>query len=170
MPVRPHASGNIRAPLSILALPMKLSPPIVSGLIGVLALVSLPVYSQESRSGTFKTVQGAVLVGQGDVRRTVAPGGAVSESERVQTDATGAAVLTLRDGTTIAIGPNTTVDLTRFQFDGTTQQGSLVIRVLQGTVRMVTGILGKIQPDNIKVNTPASTVSVRGTDFIVEVL
>lgn len=149
---------------------MKLSIPIFPGLIFALMLLSLPVHAQENRSGTFKTVQGAVSVGSSDVRRVVVSGGGVAESERVQTDATGAAVLTLRDGTTIAIGPNTTVDLTRFQFDGTTQQGSLVIRVLQGTVRMVTGILGKIQPDNIKVNTPASTVSVRGTDFIVEVL
>jgi hypothetical protein len=76
----------------------------------------------------------------------------------------------LRDGTSIAVGPNTTVDLSRFQFDGTTQQGGVAVRLLKGTIRVVTGILGKTQPDNVKVSTPATTVSVRGTDFIVEVL
>ncbi|MFM2050200.1 MAG: hypothetical protein RL682_691 [Pseudomonadota bacterium] len=35
---------------------------------------------------------------------------------------------------------------------------------------MVTGVLGKLSPENVKVTTPSSTVSVRGTDFIVEVL
>jgi len=100
----------------------------------------------------------------------VQSGGAVAEADQVQTDATGSAVLLLRDGTTIAVGPNTKVDLTRFQFDSTTQQGNLAVRVLQGSIRMVTGLLGKTQPDNVKVTTPASTVSVRGTDFIVEVL
>ncbi|CAM8648935.1 FecR protein [Comamonadaceae bacterium] len=140
------------------------------GLICILALFISSAQAQEARSGTFKTVQGTVTVGQGDAKRTVASGLGVAEADRIQTDATSAAVLVLRDGTTIAIGPNTTVDLSRFQFDATTQQGNLAIRVLQGTIRMVTGLLGRVQPDNVKVTTPASTVSVRGTDFIVEVL
>ncbi|CAM8665092.1 FecR protein [Comamonadaceae bacterium] len=140
------------------------------GLICILALFISSAQAQEARSGTFKTVQGTVTVGQGDAKRTVASGLGVAEADRIQTDATSASVLVLRDGTTIAIGPNTTVDLSRFQFDATTQQGNLAIRVLQGTIRMVTGLLGRVQPDNVKVITPASTVSVRGTDFIVEVL
>lgn len=140
------------------------------GLICILALFISSAQAQEARSGTFKTVQGTVTVGQGDAKRTVASGLGVAEADRIQTDATSASVLVLRDGTTIAIGPNTTVDLSRVQFDATTQQGNLAIRVLQGTIRMVTGLLGRVQPDNVKVITPASTVSVRGTDFIVEVL
>jgi hypothetical protein len=43
------------------------------------------------------------------------------------------------------------------------------VKVLVGTVRLVTGLLGKLQPDNVKVQTPSSTVAVRGTDFVVEV-
>jgi hypothetical protein len=81
----------------------------------------------------------------------------------------GIAVLLLRDGTQLTVGPNSQVDLTRFQFDSTTQTGSLVVRVILGTIRMVTGVLGKLAPENVKVMTPSSTVSVRGTDFIVEV-
>ena len=121
--------------------------------------------AQEARSGTFKTVQGGVKVVQGDAQRAVIPGAGVQEAERVQTDASGSAVLMLRDGTSIAIGPNTTVDISRFQFDGTTQQGSLAVRVLQGTIRMVTGLLGKVQPDNVKVTTPATTVMIGDTSF-----
>eukprot|EP01030_Chromulinospumella_sphaerica_P017959 gene17959-17806_t len=133
----------------------------VAGLVCVLALLAPQAHAQEARSGTFKTVQGVVTVGQGEVRRAVAPGGGVVEADRIQTGDAGSAVLLLRDGTTIAIGPNTTVDLTRFQFDGMTQEGNLALRVLQGTIRMITGLLGKIQPENVKVTTPASTVSVR---------
>jgi hypothetical protein len=126
--------------------------------------------AQEARSGTFKTVQGGVVVSQGGTSRPATSGAGLQEAERVQTDGTGSAVVMLRDGTSIAVGPNTTVDLSRFQFDGTTQQGGFAVRLLQGTIRVVTGILGKTQPDNVKVSTPATTVSVRGTDFIVEVL
>nr|WP_315464056.1 FecR family protein [uncultured Rhodoferax sp.] len=151
---------------------MKMSFPVyvMGACVSACALISLPAQAQDARSGTFKTVQGTVTVHQGEARRTAVPGGGMAEAERVQTDPTGSAVLMLRDGTTIAIGPNTTVDLTRFQFESTTQQGSLLVRVLQGSIRLVTGLLGKVQPENVKVTTPATTVSVRGTDFIVEVL
>ena len=44
-----------------------------------------------------------------------------------------------------------------------------MLNLLQGTIRVVTGWLGKVQPEQVKVITPTSVVGVRGTDFIVEV-
>lgn len=127
-------------------------------------------WAQEVRSGTLKTVHGPVQVTKGDAQREAVPGGGVAEAERIVTGPQGSAVLLLRDGTQITVGPNSQVDITRFQFDSTTQTGSLTVQVILGTIRMVTGLLGKLQPENVKVQTPSSTVSVRGTDFIVEVL
>jgi hypothetical protein len=135
----------------------------------VLATVALGVAAQDQRSGTLKTVQGKVAISQGEVRRTAQPGGGVAEAERISTGPDSAAVLLLRDGTLITVGPNAQVDISRFQFDATAQTGGLTVTVLVGTVRLVTGLLGKLQPDNVKVQTPSSTVAVRGTDFVVEV-
>ena len=137
--------------------------------LGLVGLLNQNALAQETRSGTLKNVQGPVQVVKGDTSRPAAPGGGVAEAERIVTGPQGSAVLLLRDGTQITIGPNSQVDITRFQFDATTQTGSLTVQVLLGTIRMVTGLLGKLQPDNVKVQTPSSTVSVRGTDFIVEV-
>lgn len=127
-------------------------------------------WAQDVRSGTLKNVHGSVQVAKGDTVRPAVPGGGVAAAERIVTGPQGSAVLLLRDGTQITIGPNSQVDITRFQFDATTQTGSLTVQVLLGTIRMVTGLLGKLHPENVKVQTPSSTVSVRGTDFIVEVL
>ena len=66
------------------------------------------------------------------------------------------------------MGPNTTMDLSKFQFDATTQEGNFLLDLLQGSVRVVTGLLAPINPDLFKVQTPTSVVGVRGTDFIVE--
>jgi hypothetical protein len=126
-------------------------------------------WAQDVRSGTLKTVQGAVQVAKGEALRAAVPGGGVAEAERITTGPDSTAVLLLRDGTLITIGANTQVDISRFQFDATAQTGSLTVTVLVGTVRLVTGLLGKLQPDNVKVQTPSSTVAVRGTDFVVEV-
>ncbi|MFM2050201.1 MAG: hypothetical protein RL682_692, partial [Pseudomonadota bacterium] len=57
-------------------------------------------------------------------------GGGVAETERIMTGTDGIAVMTLRDGTQLTVGPNAQVDLTRFQFDSTTQTGSLGVRVV----------------------------------------
>jgi hypothetical protein len=139
-------------------------------LLCILASAALgSAWAQDLRSGTLKSVMGEVHVTKGHDRREAAPGGGVAETERIVTGPNGIAVLLLRDGTQLTVGPNSQVDLTRFQFDSTTQSGSLVVRVILGTIRMVTGVLGKLAPENVKVMTPSSTVSVRGTDFIVEV-
>ena len=128
------------------------------------------VWAQDVRSGTLKSVMGEVHVAKGQDRRDAKPGAGVAEADRITTGNDGLAVMMLRDGTQITVGPNSQVDLSRFQFDATTQTGGLAVRVVLGTIRMVTGVLGKLSPENVKVTTPSSTVSVRGTDFIVEAL
>jgi hypothetical protein len=120
------------------------------------------------RIGTFKHVEGDTRIGRADATRTPVPGEGVRETDRIRTGGNGAASLTLKDGTVLVMGPDTTVDLTRFQFDTTTQKGHFALDLLQGSVRVITGLLAKINPDLFKVSTPTSVVGVRGTDFIVE--
>ena len=45
---------------------------------------------------------------------------------------------------------------------------NFLLDLLQGSVRVVTGVLAKVNPDLFRVQTPTSVVGVRGTDFIVE--
>lgn len=119
------------------------------------------------RIGTFKQVQGDIWVGTADQRRTPVSGDAVVASQRLATGKTGAATLTLKDGTVLTIGPDSTMDLAQFDYNPTTQEGNFLLDLLQGSVRVVTGLLGKANPDKFKVKTPTSVVGVRGTDFIV---
>jgi hypothetical protein len=34
-------------------------------------------------------------------------------------------------------------------------------------MRMITGIIGKLSPDSVRIKTPTTTIGVLGTDFIV---
>lgn len=131
--------------------------------------VSPPLNTAPStRIGTLKQIEGEAWAGSQDQRRVLASGDGVSETDRLSTGKVGVATLTLKDGTVLTMGPNTVMDLSKFQFDATTQKGSFLLDLLQGSVRVVTGLLGKINPDLFKVQTPTSVVGVRGTDFIVE--
>ena len=148
-----------------------LTLPLLAGLLARAASAGAqtpPAADTPTRAGTFKQVQGPAWVGSADARRTPQPGDGLRESERLSTGPGGAATLVLKDGTTLTVGPDSTVDLSRFQFDATTQQGNFLLDLLQGSVRVVTGLLARVNPELYKVQTPTSVVGVRGTDFIVE--
>ncbi|MFD1711774.1 FecR domain-containing protein [Ottowia sp. GY511] len=122
----------------------------------------------DARHGTFKTVQGEVTVVRGNVRSAALVGGALMASDRVLTGSKSSAALTLKDGTVLAVGPESSVDLSTFDFDPTTQDGNLMVSLARGSLRMVTGLIAKIKPEHVKVTTPTTVIGVRGTDFIVE--
>lgn len=120
------------------------------------------------RSGTFKAAEGDVAVIRARLRSRPVPGTALDEGDRIVTGESGSAVVTLRDGTVLTVGPNAVVDLSRFSFEPTTQRGQFLVNLMEGSIRVVTGLLARINPELFKVHTPTSVVGVRGTDFIVE--
>lgn len=136
-------------------------------LTAVLASAQTPPAASEARAGTFKQVQGEVRLGRDD-GRPAQPGEAVRAGERIRTGEDGAASIVLRDGTVMVLGPDSTADLSQFQFDATTQEGNVLVELLKGSMRVVTGLLTRINPERFKVKTPTAVVGVRGTDFIVE--
>lgn len=133
-------------------------------------LLALPAvgHAAVERAGIFKNLEGDVAVIRDGKSLPAVPGGGLMEGDRVVTGPKGAASVTLKDGTVLSVGPNSSADLTHYVYDQTSQNGSLLVNLVQGTVRMITGIMGKTNPELIKLTTPTSVVGVRGTDFIVE--
>jgi len=120
------------------------------------------------RQGIFKAVQGEVTVVRGEARSAAVVGGPLRTSDRVITGPQGTATLALLDGTVIEMGKGSTLDLAQFRFDSTTNEGGMLVNLGRGTLRMITGLIAKTQPENVKVKTPTAVIGVRGTDFIVE--
>ena len=44
----------------------------------------------------------------------------------------------------------------------------MLVSLLRGSLRMATGLIAKVKPEQVKVTTPTTVIGVRGTDFIVE--
>ena len=120
-----------------------------------------------ARAGTLKTVQGTVTVSNAQGPRQVHPGDPVAEADKLLTGADSAASVVMRDGSTLVLGPNSQLDIKSFAFNGTTQKGNMLLSLLRGSLRMVTGLVGKGNPDAVKITTPTSVIGVLGTDFIV---
>lgn len=148
----------------------------ISTLLCALALASGAAFAQtqvqtppELQAGTIKSVRGDVqLLSASGTQRPASPGDALMPIDRVLTGADSAASVVLRDGTTMVVGPSSRLDVKEFHFDATTQDGGLLVSLLRGSMRMITGLIGKKQPDAVRVETLTATIGIRGTDFIVQ--
>jgi ferric-dicitrate binding protein FerR (iron transport regulator) len=96
------------------------------------------------------------------------PGDALGAVDRIVTGPDSSASVVLRDDTTLVVGPSSRLDLKEFHFDGTTHEGGMLVSLLRGSMRMITGLIGKTNPDAVRVETQTATIGIRGTDFIVQ--
>jgi hypothetical protein len=120
------------------------------------------------RAGIAKVVGGEVRVLGTQGMRTLEPGDAVFSGDRLVTGRYGLTSVVLRDGTTLVLGNNSQLHIQTFAFDATTADGNILLELLQGSIRVLTGLISKINPDAVQVKTSTLLVGVRGTDFIVE--
>lgn len=126
------------------------------------------VTAGDGRQGTFKAVQGDVTLAHENSRRAVVAGDPVFVGDRILTGERSTAALTLRDGSLLSMGPNSQLTLSEFSFDATTHEGNVLLSLLHGSLRVVTGLIAKLRPEQVKITTPTTVIGVRGTDFIVE--
>jgi len=123
----------------------------------------------ERQAGFVKSVRGDVqLLSASGTSRGASPGDALASVDRIVTGPESSAAIVLRDDTTLVVGPSSRLDLKQFHFDATTHEGGLLVSLLRGSMRMITGLIGKSHPDAIRVETQTATIGIRGTDFIVQ--
>ncbi|MET3497863.1 FecR family protein [Variovorax boronicumulans] len=123
----------------------------------------------EPQAGFVKSVRGNVqLLSAAGTARTASAGDALGSVDRIVTGPDSSASVVLRDDTTLVIGPSSRMDLKEFHFDATTRDGGLLVSLLRGSMRMITGLIGKTNPDAVRVETQTATIGIRGTDFIVQ--
>jgi hypothetical protein len=136
-------------------------------IIAVMCLLSLPVMAGDA--GVVKTMRGEVRIERVGSLVEVGVGDVVQEGDRVRVRGNGSVGISLRDETLISLGPNSTLVIDTYRYDPTTRVGQVEASILKGTLRFVTGLIGRLNPESVRVVTPTATVGIRGTDFIVEV-
>jgi hypothetical protein len=87
----------------------------------------------------------------------------IYEGDSIATGNDGEIHLTMADEGFIAVRPNTTMRITRYRAQGDDQDNA-VIGLLVGSLRCITGWIGKYRPHEYKIRTPTATIGIRGTD------
>lgn len=137
----------------------------------MLALLFMAAATQPAWAeiGRIKRAVGTVSVERGATRLQPAPGLQLLAGDMLITGKDGQISLTFIDNTRFAVGPNSRVAVSKFDFDRTTQAGTFVTEVNRGSLAVVSGQIAHSARDAMKVRTPTSLLGVRGTRFIVEV-
>jgi hypothetical protein len=99
----------------------------------------------------------------GDERR-LSSGDDVRQQELIETDADSRSEIELNDRTKLALGPGSRLLLDRFVYDPDISGGAIVMNLVKGTFRFITGIA--VKPAYV-IRTPAASITVRGTIFDV---
>ena len=132
------------------------------------ALLASGAAAAADAAGIVKRLQGGVTLQRDGQTLPLAPGTAVQVGDRLVTGPDGAVGLTMADDTLLTAGPGSTLVISEFRFNSTTNEGSLLATLLKGTLNMVTGLIAKQTPQAVNVQTRNAVMGVRGTDFIVD--
>ena len=123
----------------------------------------------EPRIGTVvqKSFKGAVGTRVAASTEPLYFGHEVFAQETVATPANGATVMRFHDQTQLQIGANSTVVLDRFVYDPNADSADASIKFAKGVFRYIAG-QAKTE-ENVKLSTPTTTLTIRGTKFLVYV-
>lgn len=133
-------------------------------LVYSLSAVALPVKNDLS-AGRVHKILGVVHVmpsGSSKVRALI-EGAAVFQGDRVISSSTGEALIKMRDAGLIAVRPGSEFFIEKYAAQGKSTDHQ-VIRLLAGSLRVVTGWIAKLNRPENRVITPQATIGIRGTD------
>ena len=115
-------------------------------------------------AGNIDTVIGEVSVLNRDGQpRGVSKGSRIVEGETVLTGAGGEVLITTDDSGVLAVRPLSRLLIEQYKVNGN-DKDSVVLTLLRGGLRSVTGWISKTAPRNYRLATPTAFVSIRGTD------
>ena len=106
---------------------------------------------------------------RGKAATPATPGYQLLVSDVIATGKDGRIGITFVDNSRFAVGPNSRVALSQFEFDDTTHRGESLTTVDRGSLAIVSGQIARENKDAMRVRTPTSLLAARGTRFVVEV-
>lgn len=125
-----------------------------------------PTTPAASAAGEIESVRGIGFVQTpGQAPRSLSKGTPLLEGDRVSTASQGSAVVVLRDGTRMTVRPESDLVLSQYRFSNGANDNSMVLNLLKGGLRALTGLINKGQPNAARLQTATATVGIRGTDF-----
>ena len=133
--------------------------------IGLLVATSL-AQAQGAEAGKVLMSLGDVKVTRGGKSIALKKGDAVQSGDIIITGPTSNAQVRMSDGAIMAIRSQTEFKINEYSFNGKADGSEKAsLSLVKGGVRAVTGVIGRENKDNLKVDAVVATIGIRGTGF-----
>ena len=140
---------------------------IFSAVIGLFLILSSQVNSAEKLS-IEKQLVGIVGAISGTVKtetRELKAGDKIYLNETIYAAPGSGTQILLLDQSTFTVGEDSEVVMDTFIYDPETNDGKIVASVKQGSLKVISGLISKKNPDSLTVEVPEGTLGSRGTEF-----
>ena len=97
--------------------------------------------------------------------RTLEAGDKIYLNETIYASENSGTQILLLDQSTFTIGSESEVVMDTFIYDPETNDGKIVASVKQGSLKVISGLISKKNPDSLTVEVPEGTLGSRGTEF-----
>ncbi len=131
-------------------------------------IFSITVSQADETLNIEKQLVGIVGAISGTVKtetRELKPGDKIYLNETIFAGADSGTQLLLLDQSTFTIGSDSEVVMDTFIYDPSTNDGKIVASVKQGSLKVISGLISKKNPDSLTVEVPEGTLGSRGTEF-----
>jgi len=135
----------------------------------ILFILPSVVLAKEQPVGSIKNLENDVIVLRGEQKLTAVIGMAVLQGDVIETSTSGTVGILFRDDSLISLGPDSKLDMKEFVFEPKEEKFAVLMKMLKGTFVYISGAIGRLSPDSVKLETPSSTIGTRGTKVLIEV-
>jgi hypothetical protein len=119
--------------------------------------------------GYVKIAHGKAYVSTRQIAVDARPGTPLYQGSTLKTASDGSLGVTLKDNTVMSLGPDTEVSIDDYLYKPAQDRLKLVARIAKGTLHYLSGVIAKLKPEAVSINTPTGVIGVRGTRFAVKV-
>jgi hypothetical protein len=123
--------------------------------------------ADDAHVALFKNVSGSMKVVRQDQKLDAVSGMTLFTSDRIVSGPNSTAGVVFKDGTLVTVGASTELEIRDYAFETKDAKYQFAMYLAKGSAIYSSGKIGKLAPEAVKIDTPTSTVGVRGTRFIV---
>jgi hypothetical protein len=121
-----------------------------------------------ANTATVTSSTGTVQVKTGTApARVLRTGDQVRQGDTITTGPVSSAVLKFEDGQVAALTANSRMTVTAYQYNPRTGGGSILLSLIDGGMRAITGLIGRRTPNNVAYRAASATIGIRGTDVTI---
>ncbi len=134
-----------------------------------LLVASTQAFANVDFAGTVKNVKGGAVVVRQGADLPLEKGMKLYAADLIKTGGDGSTGIILQDNTIFSLGPDTELALNEFVFVPDEGRFSLLAKMIKGTFIYISGVIGKLSPESVEIETPVGVIAIRGTRFAAKI-